>query len=191
MNRVIGYGFILLAFFLWVGLTLLILSLLSPVTSLQMAFTARYSAVVAILISWLVLGRKIVWTSPVVLWLSKHRDALILGPFRDFETRLLNKKQLAVIWIGIVVIIFRCLFPPWAGYVFASGGVGTGKREFIGCHFILSRPESVIGVSPYIVAEPAFEWLAWFCLGVALLCVILLWWFSSSGQRRRAATPAE
>ena len=54
---------------------------------------------------------------------------------------LINEKQKKLIIIGVVVIIFMGLFPPWT-YTFKGGLRGTAySREPAGYGFILDPPE--------------------------------------------------
>jgi hypothetical protein len=58
----------------------------------------------------------------------------------------MNEKQLIAMWIGIIVIVFMCIFPPWHLPALKEVGVQMG----LDYAFILTPPELRSGLCPMI-----------------------------------------
>jgi hypothetical protein len=75
------------------------------------------------------------------------------------EKRLtMNGKQKLVCWIGIVVVVLMCLFPPWVRVIEVEGSCivsspfydfpkGSGDKWWRDKHFLLSPPEPIMNIS--------------------------------------------
>jgi hypothetical protein len=58
----------------------------------------------------------------------------------------MHKKQIKVLWVGVILITLMAVFPPWVGTKTgkssAPPGLVTDRSEkFIGFHFIFSQPK--------------------------------------------------
>jgi hypothetical protein len=87
-----------------------------------------------------------------------HR--IILTVVYSKKVFTMNRKQKIVLWIGIVIIVLMCLFPPWVRVIEIEGSrlLGTTLYEFpIGSdgewwddiHFLLSPPEPLMVIDTF------------------------------------------
>jgi hypothetical protein len=58
----------------------------------------------------------------------------------------MNKKQMKVLWVGVILITLMAVFPPWIGNKTNESSAPTGlvtnrSEKFIGFHFIFSQPK--------------------------------------------------
>jgi len=58
----------------------------------------------------------------------------------------MNKKQIKVLWVGVILITLSAVFPPWIGTKTGESSAPTGlftsrSEKFIGFHFIFSQPK--------------------------------------------------
>ncbi len=58
----------------------------------------------------------------------------------------MNKKQIKVLWVGVILITLMAVFPPWIGTKTGESSAPTGlftnrSEKFIGFHFIFSQPK--------------------------------------------------
>jgi hypothetical protein len=142
-------SFLLLFVITWYISVYVTIKKLEPLTDIRAFIIIKYLAVLSSLISWLLVGRKIRFgqTIPRIL------NWLLLGPFNSIKIKKLNLGQHKALWIGMVLIVFLILFPPWIAYRYASGDQGLGDSEFVGFHFVLSTKYDVLYDAPYIIAE--------------------------------------
>ena len=58
----------------------------------------------------------------------------------------MNKKQIKVLWVGVILITLMAVFPPWIGNKTDESSapidlVTNRSEKFIGFHFIFSQPK--------------------------------------------------
>lgn len=187
-SRRLGYSFVGLALLIWVAAQLIIRRFLPSVTSFQAMYIIKYTVILSLVISWVLIGRKIVWKSRVLDWLSKNKDIFLLGPFNSIKLTLMNKKQLRVIWVSILLILLLCVFPPWKAYRYASGEGGLGSPDFIDFHSNLSGSQHVIVEAPYVLVEVDYELLRILIGLVVVACLFLVFLIRFRNRVRHSST---
>ncbi len=115
----------------------------------------------AIAISWILVGRKIVW--PQIVYIS------LLGPFNFWQPAHFNLRQLRIVWVSYMLLLLLLIFPPWQGYAFGSGDKGVGKPVFVGFHFLLSDDYTILREAPYMFPE-----ISWKMLGMLACCIVIV-----------------
>jgi len=152
-----------------------------PMPFLQIKTLLYFLALSSLVVSWVIVGRKI---SLKRSWRAK-KDFVLLGPFNFMDVPFLNKRQLKVLWLGIVAICLLCVFPPWIGYESTIDDKGFGRGDFIGFHFLLQQEDlyHLIGEDPYVTAEISYTMLASFSLCVFVLCGVLMFIFRRRQKR--------
>ena len=60
----------------------------------------------------------------------------------------MSNKQLAVLWIGIVLIVLMCLFPPWVifreGFAYGKGRHRMSLRTSLGYRCLIWPPKAKV-----------------------------------------------
>ena len=114
----------------------------------------------AIAISWILVGRKIVW--PEIVYIA------LLGPFNLWQPAHFNLRQLRIVWVSCMLLWLLLIFPPWQGYAFGSGDKGVGKPAFVGFYFFFSD-DYALAETPYMFPE-----ISWKMLGILSCCILLV-----------------
>jgi hypothetical protein len=152
----------------WFGCIDLILRNAEPLTDVQCNLILRYTAALAIGVSWLVIGRK-VRLGPTV---GRAVNWLLLGPFNYRRLKRLDERQHKILWVGFALILFELLFPPWVAHHSTLGGKGLGAPDFVGFHLVGSDHYSVVRDSPYVLVEISHTGQLCLLLGTAV-CTLL------------------
>lgn len=118
-------------------------------------------ALFAITISWILVGRKIVW--PQIVYIA------LLGPFNLWQPANFNLRQLRIVWVSCMLLWLLLVFPPWQAYESRSGGKGVGKPPFVGFHFLLSDDYTILREAPYMLPE-----ISWKMVGILSCCILLV-----------------
>lgn len=118
-------------------------------------------ALFAIAISWILVGRKIVW--PQIVYIS------LLGPFNCWQPAHFNLRQLRIVWVSCMLLWLLLVFPPWQAYAYTSGDKGVGKPAFVGFHFLLSDDYTILREAPYMLPE-----ISWKMLGTIACSIVIV-----------------
>jgi hypothetical protein len=90
--------------------------------------------------------------------------------------RAMNRRQHAIIDIGLAIVVFLLLFPPW--YVVSKGSHTHVKIPY-GYHFLFSPP----------CCSPHLD-LVRYIVPIGVVCLmILLAWLELNEERRRGVAP--
>jgi len=115
--------------------------------------------------------------------LSKHvmhallpsKARTLIKMVQEKKRRYLNKKQSAILWIGVLVILLFIIFPPWIGSrteivtdEFPEGYAGE-DYEFLGFHFLFSGEELSLDTL-CIITKIHYSLLALLCGCTGVLC---------------------
>ena len=156
--------------------------LVGTITRMQAMIKVKYYAIGWAFFWWLIIGGENFLGQTV----ASFCDKLFLGPFNWIRVESLCRKQLKVIWIGSLAIIYLIVFPPWIAYEFSSSGKGTGPTTFADFHFFGASQYSVLGESVYSVAEISRIMQLVMILIVIALSLLLFFYYGSSDQRGKA-----
>lgn len=148
-NILYTVSFLLLFGIIWYISVSATIKKFEPLTGIRFNIIVKYLAVLSVLISWLLVGRKI----RVGQTIPRILNWLLLGPFNYIKIKKLNLGQHKALWIGFVLIVFLILLPPWIAYTYSINDKGIGDSEFVGFHFVLSTKYDVLYDAPYMVAE--------------------------------------
>lgn len=69
----------------------------------------------------------------------------------------MNRKQLIVMWAGILVIVAMCLFPPWRYHFHYSNAGRTQDSIIAGPYWPIFMGQPKVPISEYIDSIPAFK----------------------------------
>ncbi len=157
-------GFLCLATLVWYCAVRAGWALFGPVlTDPQPRLLRFFSGILALVVSWIIVGRKIDLT-------SNFRETIryiSLGPFVRWEIWGMNTRQLRALWIALVLLLLLLLFPPWVGYNSTIDGKPVGEPLFVGFHWVLMKPSRVGLVGPHITGE--INKPLWFAIGLVLV----------------------
>lgn len=108
-----------------------------------------FSFLFGLLSSWAIVGNRIIMFVRVGEFFDKF--FMMLLDRLQFDTQ--KEKHYKVLFITGLIAMYLILFPPWKAYDTVMGNKGLGQPDFAGFHFISSRQYSILGESPYGLAE--------------------------------------
>lgn len=183
-NIFYGLSFLLLFLVTWTGSVIAIVKKVEPLTYIRFRIIAKSMAILAAMVSWVLIGRKI----QIGRTVPRIINWLLLGPFNCTGFKQFNSRQHKVLWVALVLIMYVILFPPWVGFDTAMGGQGLGDSEFIGFHFLLSDQYAVLGTSPYAVAEVSHKTQLFLIVGIIICTLIGVLYFAKRPYSKTGRT---
>lgn len=148
-NLLFAFCFLLLFTVIWATCVIIGIEIKEPLTALERRAMTSYLAVFSAVGAWVIVGRKI-RLGPTI---KKVLSWILLGPLNYIQVKSLNTKQKKVLWVGMMLVLFFFLFPPWIGFEAKSGDRGIGDADFVGFHFFLSTQYGVLYDAPYAIAQ--------------------------------------
>lgn len=148
-NFIFTICFIILTVVIWLAFVIIGINIKGDFTRLEFGAMKTYLGIFSVVCAWGIVGRKIRFghtTSQILNW-------VLLGPFNCVKIEFFNTKQKKLIWVGILMVVFVLLFPPWIGFGWESNNKGIGDVDFIGFHFFRSSQYEVLYDAPYAIAQ--------------------------------------
>lgn len=162
--------FLLLTIVVWIGSFAAILRILTLYPA-QLPQLALGIGIIIVILGWVLVGRRLVW----VKYCAAMVDTLLLGPFNYIKLRSLGKRQLQIIWVGVLLLFLIFIFPPWVAYPYMVDNNGVGKSVFVGFHYISGTSYDVLGETALVapeISKTAFVVVLGLIL-VGIICLLL------------------
>ena len=103
----------------------------------------------------------------------------------------MNKRQLRVIWVSMMIVLLLCVLPPWRAYRYAIGDKGLGDGDFIDFHSNLLGSQQVIVEAPYVLVEVDYELLRVLIGFVVVACLMVLFLIRFRSRARDSSLRSE
>lgn len=151
-----GLGFLLFAFLIFSFLVIIQFEQKEPLNSLIIKIVYKYSALFALLSSWALIGRKMVFFLNLEKTIGRSLNTLFRAPY---------KTQKIILAFTLLTLLFFCFFPPWKAYESEVCYTDTedttvitdreliGRSTFAGFHFLTANQWAVCGESIYVGAK--------------------------------------